>query len=99
MHLFRLLFRPLWGWHLRLRMRHWRRLIAAADQRLRSSSSEDNLSADAANLAQLELRLAQIASPPQLREDLSRLRLHAAYTLDRISRRQRQRLIIPRRVA
>ena len=98
-HLPRLLLRPLWGWQLRLRMRHWQRTLAAVDQRLRGSCTAGELSADAARLAQLELRLAHMASPPQLRNELSRLRLHVAHMLDRISRRQRQPLIVPRRVA
>lgn len=86
-------------WRIRTQLPRWIQQVRSIDERLSAGSEPCDFQGELLHLTRLEAYLAQLTAPASLRDEIDRLRVHLAFVVDRLWKREQLGFGLPRRAA
>lgn len=82
---------PIYRWKIRSSIYRWYRILREIDLKLKQAADDTDFADDIVRLRQLDDELSEVSVPLSYMEEFYNLRLHVAYLLDKVLRRQQKR--------
>jgi TRAP-type uncharacterized transport system substrate-binding protein len=82
---------PVYRWRIRSKIYRWYRILREIDLKLNQADAGADFADDVARLRNLDEELSEVSVPLSYMEEFYNLRLHVAYLLEKVVRKQQQR--------
>jgi TRAP-type uncharacterized transport system substrate-binding protein len=81
---------PIYRWRIRSSIYRWYRILREIDLKLKQADADADFADDVIRLQNLDNELSEVSVPLSYMEEFYNLRLHVAYLLDKVLRRQQE---------